>query len=580
MVKTGIVGVKNGQRHFVADPVSFIGTEDNSSWRGYRQVAGAMAALVVAGALQVMGQEVVRLPVLSATASADDGNVPANTLDGSLSTRWSAQSDGQWIRFDLGVAAAVDSVKIAWYKGNLRSSRFEVQTSDTGSSWTPVFSGQSSGTATALESYNVTDSVGRYVRIVGHGNSVDLWNSITEVEIDGLATSGSTSGPRLNISQTSVSPNGRIVKLNWNDTPGAIVQVQVSSNFVNWVNTGSAITNTGTAQTWQENLSTLALSAWPKRFYRVKHVALAAPVANFALSSFTGVAPLAVTFTDQSTGNPVAWNWTFGDGAGSTAQNPAYTYSLPGNYQATLTVRNSAGDTSTKSASIQATSPPTGGNLPSGVLDLTNWKLTLPIDTSHAGSPDEIKQPELATFQDSNYFYVNSTRDGVVFKAHCGGYTTSGSGYPRSELREMTSNGSANVSWSTTSGTHTMEIRQAITHLPVVKPHVVAGQIHNAADDVIVFRLEGTKLFIDQSGVNGPVLTTNYRSGDIFTAKFVVQNGGVQCYYNGQYIYTYPVSTSGCYFKAGCYTQSNTTKGDAATAYGQVVIYSLSVKHQ
>ena len=89
-----------------------------------------------------------------------------------------------------------------------------------------------------------------------------------------------------------------------------------------------------------------------------------------------------------------------------------------------------------------------------------------------------------------------------------------GSGYPRSELREMTSSGSANASWSTTSGTHTMEIRQAITHLPVVKPHVVAGQIHDAGDDVIVCRLEGSKLFIDQNGVNGPVLTTNYQTRD------------------------------------------------------------------
>jgi hypothetical protein len=224
--------------------------------------------------------------------------------------------------------------------------------------------------------------------------------------------------------------------------------------------------------------------------------------------------------------------------------------------------------------------PPPPGNSPSDVLNLTNWKLTLPVETSHAGSPDEFRQPELDGFQDSNYFYVNSARNGVVFTAPCGGATTSGSGYPRSELREMTGNGTANASWSTTSGTHTMEIRQAVTHLPVVKPHVVVGQIHDAGDDVIVFRLEGTKLFVDQNGVNGPVLTTNYQLGTEFTVRFVARNGGVEAYYNGQYIYTYPVSTSGCYFKAGCYTQSNTSRGDAPTAYGQVVIYNVTVTHQ
>jgi hypothetical protein len=31
----------------------------------------------------------------------------------------------------------------------------------------------------------VADGPGRYVRIVGHGNTVNLWNSISEVEIWG-----------------------------------------------------------------------------------------------------------------------------------------------------------------------------------------------------------------------------------------------------------------------------------------------------------------------------------------------------------------------------------------------------------
>jgi len=224
--------------------------------------------------------------------------------------------------------------------------------------------------------------------------------------------------------------------------------------------------------------------------------------------------------------------------------------------------------------------PPPDGRLPSQVVNLANWKLTLPVNTSHAGTPDEILQPELAGFQDVDYFHTNNTGSGVVFKAHCGGYTTSGSGYPRSELREMINNGLGLASWSTTSGTHTMVITQAITHLPDVKPHVVAGQIHDAGDDVIVFRLEGTKLFVDENGNNGPVLTTNYQLGDVFTVKFVARNGGVECHYNGNYVYTYSVSTSGCYFKAGCYTQSNTSKGDAPTAYGEVVIYGVSVTHQ
>src|SRR5262249_40599517 len=62
-------------------------------------IASALAAFFSDGAFDT---NAAPLPVASVTASADDGNVPANVLDGSLATRWSAQGDGQWIRFDLG----------------------------------------------------------------------------------------------------------------------------------------------------------------------------------------------------------------------------------------------------------------------------------------------------------------------------------------------------------------------------------------------------------------------------------------------------------------------------------------------
>ena len=144
----------------------------------------------------------------------------------------------------------------------------------------------------------------------------------------------------------------------------------------------------------------------------------------------------------------------------------------------------------------------------------------------------------------------------------------------------MENNGKDEIGWSTTSGTHTMEITQKITHLPDEKDHVVVGQIHDEGDDVIVFRLEGSKLFIDENGDDGPVLTSNYELGTVFTVKFVAENGGVKCYYNGDYIYTYDVDASGCYFKAGMYTQSNTSKGDDADAYGECVIYDVTVTHE
>jgi hypothetical protein len=64
--------------------------------------------------------QVTPLPVSSVVASGyQDPNVPQNTLDNNLGTRWSAFGDGEWIQYDLGAATAVGRVDIAWYQANL-----------------------------------------------------------------------------------------------------------------------------------------------------------------------------------------------------------------------------------------------------------------------------------------------------------------------------------------------------------------------------------------------------------------------------------------------------------------------------
>jgi PKD repeat protein len=71
------------------------------------------------------------------------------------------------------------------------------------------------------------------------------------------------------------------------------------------------------------------------------------PVINCWGSPRSGTAPLTVTFKDNSTGSPTAWNWSFGDGTSSTVQNPKHTYSAAGSYTIKLTVTNAAGSTAT-----------------------------------------------------------------------------------------------------------------------------------------------------------------------------------------------------------------------------------------
>jgi endoglucanase len=118
------------------------------------------------------------------TASSNDGNVPANVLDNDLNTRWSASGDGQWIRFCLNTPATVTGVQIAFYQGNIRTSGFDVQISDSGLVWNNVLTNvHSSGTTNNLETFSFTPRTAKYVRIVGHGNSANTWNSYTEVKI-------------------------------------------------------------------------------------------------------------------------------------------------------------------------------------------------------------------------------------------------------------------------------------------------------------------------------------------------------------------------------------------------------------
>jgi hypothetical protein len=215
---------------------------------------------------------------------------------------------------------------------------------------------------------------------------------------------------------------------------------------------------------------------------------------------------------------------------------------------------------------------------PAKLLNLANWKLTLPIGSD--GKPTEIMQPQLGAYTNPAFFFMNGAHSGVVFRANAGGVTTSGSSYPRSELREMSGGGKANASWSNTSGVHTMEVREAITHLPAAKPDVVAAQIHDASDDVVEVRLEGSVLSAQYNdGKNSIVLDGGYQLGSAYNLKIVAANGLISVFYNGAHKGDIPKSGSGWYFKAGCYTQSNTSKGDAPTAYGEVAIYSLGVSH-
>jgi parallel beta-helix repeat protein len=152
-------------------------------------------------------------------------------VDRNLATRWSANGDGQWLQLDLGATLTVGFVNVAFFAGDTRTAMFEIQVSPGGGVWSTVLSGTSSGTTTGLETLDFDDVSARFVRYLGHGNSVSAWNSLTEIQVFARATQlqgrrGALYTPPPN--GFIVSPSGGEAVVAVNDTSGSIASVQAA----------------------------------------------------------------------------------------------------------------------------------------------------------------------------------------------------------------------------------------------------------------------------------------------------------------------------------------------------------------
>ena len=86
-----------------------------------------------------------------------------------------------------------------------------------------------------------------------------------------------------------------------------------------------------------------------------------APTADFAFSPAKPAVDAATQFTDASSdpdGAIAAWEWDFGDGATSTAQNPTHTYTSTGSYTVKLTVTDDDGISKDATKTVTVASPP------------------------------------------------------------------------------------------------------------------------------------------------------------------------------------------------------------------------------
>jgi PKD repeat protein len=142
-----------------------------------------------------------------------------------------------------------------------------------------------------------------------------------------------------------------------------------------------------------------ASEQWVAALVSFKTVATSpvAPTASFSAAPTSGAAPLAVQFTDTSTGGPTSWAWSFGDGASSAAQNPSHSYNAAGTYSVTLTVSNSVGsDTVVKTGLISVSSSTGNGSI--GYQDGS---------TSGAGAAATGEKPESKLWWNDGFWWAS-----------------------------------------------------------------------------------------------------------------------------------------------------------------------------
>ncbi len=164
---------------------------------------------------QATEPEYQKITITQALASSHDGNLPANTFDNQLTTRWSAEGRGEFIILDTQKNIQISSLKIAFYMGTSRKTQFRVEVSSDGKSFTSVSSNlSSSGSSLEKESFNVKADDVQFVKIIGLGNSLNQWNSLTEIDIIGKDTTPSDFEPVVLALETPTSPDFQFCDLN------------------------------------------------------------------------------------------------------------------------------------------------------------------------------------------------------------------------------------------------------------------------------------------------------------------------------------------------------------------------------
>ena len=115
---------------------------------------------------------------------------PYNILDGNIGTMWSVSGDNHWIKMELKEPFNIHHVKVAFQSGQKKASYFDLLGSNDTLTWDPILTKSAScGFSGDLQVFEFPEAKSfeeyRFIKVIGHSNSVDSWNYISEFKIYG-----------------------------------------------------------------------------------------------------------------------------------------------------------------------------------------------------------------------------------------------------------------------------------------------------------------------------------------------------------------------------------------------------------
>jgi uncharacterized repeat protein (TIGR02059 family) len=124
------------------------------------------------------------------TSDSHDPDYPANILDGNTKTKWSSNGDNNWFIVKFAEPFKISHFEMAFLQGQNYSSYFDIYASKDHLIWEPILTRGASCSFTGDRQIFDVPALNKnteylYVKYVGHGNSVNSWNNVSELKIFG-----------------------------------------------------------------------------------------------------------------------------------------------------------------------------------------------------------------------------------------------------------------------------------------------------------------------------------------------------------------------------------------------------------